>query len=353
MAVKLKDVAGLAGVSMTTVSRILNADKTLSVSKETEEKVWKAVHELGYKSNKGASSSSGKGSKHTKTIGYILQGTKEKFEDAFFSKIIHGIEQEIIAERLSLKFAYTVSDLEDAVIWHNVLHSEVDGLVFIGEIPAPYYDALVRQIPQCVGTFTVSEHNPVDCIAVDYEPAYKLVRKLIHAGHTDIAFIGGSHYNKSPEDIGEGAFFNQEARFQCYLKALYESGIPIRPEMIKDGNWDIETAYRKMTEILESGSTVTAVYAAGDRMAIGAMRAIQDKGLRIPEDISIASFDDIEMAKYVNPPLTTVDYPKEEIGRLAVSVLIENMAKDGPNELPRKILLPSRIIERASIQNRR
>jgi LacI family transcriptional regulator len=350
MAAKLKDVAGHAGVSMATVSRILNADKTLSVSRETEEKVWKAVQELGYKSNKGLSSASGKSNKNTKTVGYILQVTKEKFEDSFFSKIIYGIDQEIIAQRLSLKFAYTVFDLEDPVIWHNVLHSEVDGLVFIGEIPAPFYDALVKQIPHCVATFLVPDDNPIDCITVDYEPVYKLVRSMIKAGHTDIAFIGGGNYQHSPENTREGTFFNQEARFQCYLKALFENGIPIRPEIIKDGKWDIEIAYHKMTEILESGSKITAVFAAGDRMAIGAMRAIQEKGLKIPGDISIASFDDIEMASYLNPPLTTVYYPKEEIGRLAVNVLIENMQKEERNQLPRKILLPSQIVERASFK---
>lgn len=356
MAVKLGDIAKKAGVSLTTVSRVINMDKNISVSKETEEKIWMYAQTMGYKTNKNKSLADNGKKKKTasiKNIGYILTLKKENFEDSFFSKVIHGIEQELIEQRHNLAFAYTAHDMEDQVVLNNILNSECDGCLIVGTIPFEYYSLLIDRIPNCVAIFDVPEEKIIDCITVEHEKyAYSLVRMMIEAGHRNIAFIGGTGYHISPEIYGGRYFNDREERFQGYIKALLESDIKINFNIIKDGSWDIEVAYRKMREILDGNEKITAVFAATDRMAIGAMRAIQERGMTIPEDISVVGFDDIEIAKYLNPALTTVYYPKEEIGRYAVKVLLDRIASDSDiSRIPKKIMLPSNIVERDSLKS--
>lgn len=354
MAVKLGDIAKKAGVSLTTISRVINLDKNLSVSKETEEKIWKFVHELGYKTNKSKTASESMKTSKIKNIGYILTRAKETFEDTFFIKIIYGIEQELIAQRHNLGFANTAYDLEDPVMLNNILNSGCDGVIFIGSVPENLYNLLVSRIPSCVSIFAIPENKPIDCITVDFEKySYMIVDKMIQMGHTNIAFIGGASYFHSPEETEAGGFYNHEGRYCGYLKALLVNGININHNIIKDGNWDIEIAYMKMVEILDGNIKVTAVFAASDRMAIGAMRAIQERGWSIPADISLAGFDDIEISKYLNPPLTTVYYPKEEMGRIAVKLLLESIHNidNRVDDIQRTVLLPSSIVTRDSIRS--
>lgn len=345
----LKQVAEMAGVSISTVSRILRGDTSLSVSGDTRDRIWRCVTESGYKYNANANTSSGKLS-----IGYILTVTKEKFEDAFFSKIIYGMEKEIISRKCNLSFAYTMLDLENPLVLNDVLNSGCDGLIFIGCISHELYDLLIERIPHCVSIFEVPDRKMIDCVTIDYERySYEMVSRLISMCHRDIAFIGGGGYGLTPEEYTDNTFFYQhEIRLQGYMKALIDNNIPINKKILKDGKWDIEVAYLKMKEILESGEKVTAVFAAGDKMAIGAIRAILDKKLEVPGDISVIGFDDISISSYIKPPLTTVSYPKEELGRASVKMLLENIKrKKGNSEFNRKIVYDCNIIERDSVKD--
>jgi len=345
----LKQIAEKSGVSIATVSRIINGDSNLSVAKETRERIWRSVNETGYKINVGGSMEANK-----PNIGYILTVTKEKFEDDFFSTVIRGIEQELISKKCNLSFAYTIYDLDDPLVLNNLLSSDCNGLIFIGNLSLELYNLLIEKIPYCISLFDVPNENMIDCVTVDYERfSYEMVSRLISAGHRDIAFIGGGGYFMSPEEYGNNStFYNHEHRFQGYIKALIDNGIPIKKEILKDGKWDIEVAYCKMKEILDSGEKITAVFAAGDKMAIGAMRAIFDRDLNVPGDISVAGFDDISIAPYLTPSLTTVSYPKEEIGRTVVRMLLENMnSKKKNTELPRKVMFSCNIFERDSVRS--
>lgn len=347
--VTLKHIAEKAGVSQSTVSRVINGDSSMSVSKETEERIWHSVNETGYKFNIGTNSSTNK-----LNIGYILTITKEKFEDTFFSTVIYGIEQGLIVNRCNLFFTYTIRDLEDPKVLNNVLNSECDGLIIIGSQNIDIYNLLIERIPCCISLFDVPNENSIDCVTTDYEKySYKMIKKIIDMGHREIAFIGGKGYYMTPEDYcSNSSFYDHEARLRGYIKALNDSNIPVNNKILKDGDWDIETAYNKMTDILDSGEKVTAVFAAGDKMAIGVMRAILDKNLNVPGDISVAGFDDIPISAYLTPPLTTVSYPKEEIGRAAVRVLLENIKSGKKNtEFPRKIMFGCNIVERESLRS--
>jgi LacI family transcriptional regulator len=341
-------VAERAGVSLSTASRVINRDARISVSKVTRERIWQIVRETGYESRVGPRKTD-----HRPQIGYVLTATKEKFEDAFLSKIIRGIEQELIEKGCTLAISCADSDLKDPTKLDEVLASGCDGLILVGGLERPIYDQLVKGIPHCVSLFEVPDDNMIDCVTLDYERySYKMVRLIVACGHREIAFIGGGGYHKGPEEYRpDGLFYDHEGRLQGYLKALFDSGIAVNPRILKDGRWDIEVAYNKMNEILDGGERVTAVFAAGDRMAIGAMRAIRERGLEVPEDFSVAGFDDISVSAYLAPPLTTVSHPMEELGRAAARKLLENIRNKRRNgELPVKIIYPCSIEERKSVR---
>lgn len=355
MAVKLSDIAECAGVSQTTVSRVINGDKNLSVTKETEEKIWKYVHELNYRPSRksDASKAKKKASGKVKNIGYILTQTPESFSDDFFSKIIYGIEQELNAGRHSLAFAYNAIDLENPILYNQMLNTECDGLIFVGEIAGGLYDRLVESYPCCMSVFTIRDTKPIDCISLDFEKmAFQVVSRMIDGGHRQIGYIGGTSYFHKLDQPDMHDFYMYEGRFRGYLKALLINHLEVNPQIVKDGEWNIDIAYLKMAEILDSGQLVTAVFAAGDRMALGAMRAIQERGLSIPGDISLAGFDDLDITRYLTPPLCTVSYPKEEMGRIAVRNLLVSIDRleRGEPRMPITTILPSEIIWRESVQ---
>lgn len=276
---RLKDIAEQTGYSLTTVSRVINKDESFSVSKETEEIIWNCAHELGYDKVKKREVSLKKKSV-MKKIGYILTITKEKFEDSCFSTIIHGIEREAIDNRCSINFAYSATDLENSLIMKTVMESEVDGIILIGNMPNEILGQLAARFSNIVSIFDAPLEGRLDCVTVEYEqPFYELTRKLIEMGRTNIAYIGGETYKKSIEEGGV-IFDHKDERFHGYLKALIDCHVPINKGLVKNGHWDIETAYNKMKDLLESGQEIQAVEAAGDKMALGVMRAIQERGDR-------------------------------------------------------------------------
>lgn len=348
MAVKLADVAERAGVSIATVSRVINGDKHMSVSKDTEERIWKCVNELGYRSSKSKSTKSVK----TRNIGYILTQAAESFSDDFFSRVIYGIEQELIKTGNNLSFASIVNDQKASDQYNQVLSSGCDGIIFVGEIECDLYQKLCARFNNCLAIFDIQNEYSVDNVTLDFEKkVFEMVSRMIQYGHRRIAFIGGGGFFCTPEKLDLQSFYNYEGRLRGYLTALMVNDLPVEPEIIKDGQWRIEVAYERMSEILDIAPRVTCVFAAGDKMAIGAMRAIQERGLLIPQDISLAGFDDIEIARFLTPPLSTVSYSKEELGRTAVRKLLHRIDLQEKGEvLPyTKTMLPGEIVWRESV----
>lgn len=340
MAVTLKDIADRAGVSISTVSRVINDDRERPVNRETKEKIWSLVKEMGY--NKKKSQKSFK-SRSTKKIGYILNDTPHIFDHPFFSLVLAGIEEEIREQGYMVGFSYMQRDLENKAIHHAILkEEEADGLIVIAEyLGEEMYRELKRRYSYIVFIDNRSRAIEEDVIYIEREEAaYKAVEHLISLGHKRIAFIGGALLGSTRTTV-EG-----EDRYEGYRRALKEAGLSLEPHLIKNACWDMEEGFMKMKEILKEDRP-TALFGASDLMSIGAMRAIQEGGLRIPQDISLVSYDNIKMAAFTNPPLTSVHIPKEEIGRIAVQTLINKINKG--EGLPLKIVLPTRLILRESV----
>ena len=345
---RLKDVADNAGVSMATASRILKDDESFSVSPDTIKRVKNCASNLGYirkvqKKNLNQSAS-------FKSLGIVVTKTRAQDEDNYFTNIIRGIEKEAIANHFKIAFNYAASDFSKTGPMETVLNSKADGLILIGFIPPSLFTNLSRSFRNVISVFEIPENcTTVDCVTVEYElPFYMLTKKLISCGRKNIAFIGGDTYKTPVEGEEMSLFQSRDERFQGYLKGLIDSGIQIRRDLIHDGHWNIDIAYEKMKQILDSKIPVDAVEAASDKMAFGAMKAIRERGLSIPEDVSVIGFDNIDMASYSSPSLTTVSFDRDELGREAFFCLL-NLVNDKRKAIGRKTILPTYIIERDSI----
>ncbi|GIO35597.1 LacI family transcriptional regulator [Paenibacillus antibioticophila] len=333
MGARIKDVAERAGVSVTSVSRVLNGEKY--VSQHILDKVNQAIKELNYSPSQIARSLK---KQKTNTIGVIVPD----FTNYFCSTILSSIEESAseygynlivcnIAENLDKELKYLQAVQEMRVDGIIIMHQKTDEriLSFIESASMPILFSCVRSpLPD---RFSV--------LINDYQAASDATDYLIGLGHRRIAFLGGDL-----EDVTSG-----QSRYQGYLDALSKAGIPLNPDYVKFGNYKQESGRIRMKEILEQGAgeRPTVVFAASDDMAVGAMNCILDYGLRIPEDISIMGFDDSLIAKAVRPMLTSMHQPARELGRTSLEYL-HNLIEDRGQPSCKEIYLPHRIMERAS-----
>jgi DNA-binding LacI/PurR family transcriptional regulator len=346
----LKTIAAEAGVSISTASRIMRFDGSLTIPEATRSRVLDIANRLGYLSrhNVAASGNAEPSRDKNHSLVYILpEFTQEKFKDPIISEIIGGIETEIVAHGYYLGPCHNIVEFSRPEIVHRIVKQRPDGVIFMGHMPNDLYRKVCTLIPHQLSLFSNHEDPSVNCITVDYERyGYEAVKHLIQKGHTRIAFVGGGDA-VSPEDNRHGLFYAHESRYKGYLQALIDHGISVDTSLVTDGAWHIEQAYSKSREMLALDHGITAFFVASDRMAIGVMRAIHEVGLRIPEDISIVGFDNIYGSGFFNPPITTVDYDKMYMGRLAVQYLVEGI--NGGDKPPVKTVLPCKLIERQSV----
>jgi DNA-binding LacI/PurR family transcriptional regulator len=306
-----QDVANLAGVSRTTVSFVVNNVPGVKISEETRQRVLEAVRELNYYPTAAARSlASGK----TQRIGLILgEGQDRLAGDAFLPAFLQGVTSSVHSRGylLMLQLAEDVPSHEayQRLIWEQ----QVDGLILSG--PASN-DRLLSQLAD--EGFPLILHGRIEgCdlpfVDVDNKAgAYQAVTHLIGLGHRRIGFIANAPLSYS------GA----EQRFAGYKQALAEHDIPLLNSPVHTATFSPEYGRRAMQGLLELADRPTAVFAASDVMAIGAMGAIHAAGLNIPGDVAIVGFDDIFLAGYVHPPLTTIRVPAHGLGWTAAETLL-------------------------------
>ena len=332
--ITIKDVAKQAGVSISTVSRVINDSKP--VTDEVKQKVLDVIKETGYIPNPLARSLV---TKKSQLIGVIVP----EVSDSFVNEILNGIEEVAKMYDYEILLANTYSDKAQELKCINLLRAkQVEGIVMISwkveeehinyiqncGIPASYISKTARDYD----IHTVSVNNT--------EATYDMTKYLIEKGHKDIAFIMTSQ---------DDTVLEME-RLSGYEKALKEKNIKINKDLIKYGETTYEAGYSSMKELLNEGKVPHAAFVTGDEAAIGAINAICDAGYRVPEDISVAGFNDVKIAKIYRPKLTTVHQPLYDMGALAKRIVIK-MINNEPLE-DKKIELPYRIVERESIIER-
>ncbi|GAB4515257.1 MAG: substrate-binding domain-containing protein [Anaerolineae bacterium] len=329
--VTIYDIARESGVSYSTVSRVLNGFEY--VKDVTRERVLAAAERLGYVANLQARSLAGGKSN---VIGLLVP----KIDNSYITEIVAGIDDELANNDLNLMM-YTThrhSGKEKQFV-NTILGSMTDGLLLLVPLATgTYVQALrERQFPYVLIDQHDSESESSEVLATNYQGAYEATSYLIQLGHQRIAFI-----------TGLVELYSTHERLAGYKAALRENGLSFYPEYVVRGDfWEIE-AYRATQELLALPNRPTAIFAANDLTAMGAMNALRDHHLSVPEDMSIIGFDDISSAALTNPRLTTVRQPLEQMGRSAVELLLEQIRN--PERPKRRVTLATELIVRGSCQ---
>lgn len=326
--VTIVDIAEKAGVSIATVSYVINQSRT--VSPEYKERVEKVIEELGYTPNENAR---GLRRNRTKTIGLIVPDNT----NPFFAEIAKGVEDAVFEAGYSVILCNTNSMPEREMAYVNLLLSKsVAGVIFATKAPDVHQldQVIERGIPTSV-LYRDHEGLDIDSFTIDnFQAGYLAGAHLTGLGHRQIACFRPIIDN-TPSAL----------RMEGLRKNLNERGADLDPDLTPRANYKISGGEQAAQILLETGKPFTAVFCGNDAMAIGAMRVFRDAGYRIPEDISIVGLDDIILASYMEPPLTTIAQPKQEIGYQAVQRLLERIEKKyagGPRHIKVEIFLVNR-----------
>lgn len=333
MKATMKDVATLAQVSMSTVSRVLNNPD--AVVPEKRNKVLSAIKELKYHPNALAR---GLIYKRTKTYGVLIPDVSNMYS----TEVLKGMEEAAHEKGMNLIICNTDLDKTRKNAYLNVLkEKQVDGILYMSEPVYPDdYEFFERLDVPFVLVSTHSLEYPIPSVKVNDEQAgFDATSYLISKGHRHIGMISGPS-----TDIIAGL-----PRLQGYMRALRTKGLPVDLEkFIEYGNFRYQDGYDAMEKLLKKNQDITAVFAASDEMALGAISCLQKNNLFVPKDVSIVGFDNTKIAYMSNPKLTTVAQPMFEIGYTAVGKLEEVVMNGEIDEV--RTYLPHKIIERESVR---
>ncbi|WP_029214771.1 LacI family DNA-binding transcriptional regulator [Kallotenue papyrolyticum] len=329
----IDEVAARAGVSRGTVSKVLLGG--YHASARTREKVLRAAAELGYRPSLAARALS-KG--RTYVIGLLIPYDPDQlFADPHVLDIIRGVEAAANRHDYNILLSTAHRPNDPASAYSRVLHSRyVDGLI-VHE--GPNMHSITAQLatqpsPWVVSGYGLPEHDAPCVHADDTAITAQLIEHLIALGHRRIGVIAAEQRL--------GAF---ERRLAGLRQALARHGLPDDPASYAYGDMSVESGYRAAQHLMERAARPTAIWALNDRMALGALQWAREHGLRVPEDVSIAGFDDIPAAALSNPPLTTVRLPSYREGQEAADLLFRIL--DG-EEVPSEVLVPTDVVVRAS-----
>jgi len=332
--VVMRDVAEAAGVSITTVSHVVNG--TRGVSEELKAKVIKAADELGYRPNVLAR---GLRKGQTKTLGLIIPDSS----NAFFAEVARGLERKSYTLGFSVMLCNTGGEPSREVAYIETLMSkQVDGVALVSAGDNSKTMSLLRalRIPLVVVDRQVSGEE-MDEVLVDNLQGGRLATEyLLSLGHSRIGCVCGPSILTPAVD-----------RVNGYRQSLVAAGIEPDDTLVVKGDFQCGGGYRGTQSLLSLPEPPSAVFACNDLMAIGAISAARAAGLQVPQDFSIVGFDDIALSSFINPALTTVAQPKEDIGTVVADLLVQRILnRDIP---PRKYVLPTELVVRRSCAQRR
>ncbi|QTH62764.1 LacI family DNA-binding transcriptional regulator [Psychrosphaera ytuae] len=326
------EVSELAGVSLATVSRVVN--KNARVSDKTKEKVLNAMKELGYKPNSIAQSLA---SNRSNSIGLLVS----ELHGPFFGAMMSGIEAELRAAGKHTIIASGHSDEKteqdsieflvgrkcDALILHAEAVSD-EFLLELSKGTTPFV-IINRIVPG------IEEH----CISLDNEHGgYLATKYLIEKGHTQFAYVSGPNWKKDARD-----------RYAGHLRALAEQGLTQHPKLLVEGNFQQSGGRYGLEQCLSANLPFTALVCGNDEMASGAITRAREADLSVPDDFSIIGFDNIIYADYLFPKLTTIEYPVQKMGQMAAKLILANTYRIETGELTTEFT--PRLIERDSCVN--
>lgn len=332
----LKDIAKEAGVSISTVSRVINKNGTSAASKEVQDRIWEIVRRTGYIPNTTArnlkTGQTADAPARSRSIACVFARTKDPMNDAFFSTLARSIEQEAYKHNYVLKYVLTSLDIHSPNTFRLVVDNHVDGVAVLGRCDKPMLSFLKKYFNYVVYSGLNNIDAKYDQIICDgYQVALAAMEELFALGHSRIAYVGETA---------------NENRYEGYCSALAAKKLLLRRELVVNVPLSTEGGYQGATKLLSQSRDFTAIFCPNDTTSIGVMKAVQEAGLRIPKDVSLISIDDIDMVQYITPMLTSMHIPITEMGQMAAKTLIDRI--EGGHHLPMKINLPFFIAKRES-----
>ena len=333
MAVTMREVARQAGVSVATVSRVLNASGP--VGEGTRQRILQTAGRLRYVPNGTARNLKASA---TATVGVLLP---DLYGD-FYSEVIRGVEGAARAARYHTLLASVHDGPDELTAALRTMAGRVDGLVVMSpDIEGDVLRAgLPAGLPVVVLGGAVAGHGSV--AIDDAAGAEAMTRHLLGLGHRRVALVSGPPGNA-----------DARARRAGYDRALAEAGRGASPALVLDGAFTEASGYDAVAAFLALSPRPTALFCANDAMAIGALRALREAGLDVPGDVAVAGFDDVPVARYVTPALTTVHVPIDEMGAHAVGAVLDAVGaaagpSAAPSAAPPAVTLPTRLVVRES-----
>jgi DNA-binding LacI/PurR family transcriptional regulator len=329
----IEDIARLAGVSRSTVSRVINGQP--SVRPAVRDRVQAVIAEHRYTPQAAARQLV---TQRTRTIGLILPDSAyQMFGNPIFAQMGQGVSQ-VCAQKgyVSMQFMGQ-RDMEEQTLY-NVLRSRpFDGVVLIsGEYEDPRPAFLRHAGIPYVRIGRDPNHDDLKYVDIDnIAAARSAVEHLIKLGHRRIAMIKGMARDTCSAD-----------RYEGYKQALREAGIPLDEQLVGDGDWTAACGYAFTQRFLQLDSPPTAIFSSNDMMAAGVVRAAHERGLTVPNDLALVGFDDLDQTTMIFPELTTVRQPCVEMGQRAAEILIDQLENE--NEEPVHLILPTTLVIRAS-----
>lgn len=317
LGITIKDLAKLANVSHTTVSRALN-DSPL-IHKDTKRKIKALAKEMNYIPNINAKSLV---LHRSYNIGLFFSTLKEGTSAAFLRDVVRGVN-DIVKDRYNI-IVKGIDDYDHH--FQAITRRAFDGIIVMSQSASDnaFIEYVMAQnIPQVVLNRRVEYSGVSNILSDDYQGVFKMCEHMIEQGHRHIALIEGREGFQSTVERSRG-----------YTDALRKHGLAVKPSYRVKGNYDVESGYTAMRRLLQLPEQPTAVFCSNDEMAVGAIKAVQEHGLSIPDDISIAGFDDNVFSAFLNPALTTVKRPIEQLSQEGAKKLVQLLEVQTPTTAP-------------------
>lgn len=328
----IKDVAKLAGVSPSTVSRVLSGEGPSAASEKTKEKIWEAVRVTGYSVNESARKLRKKenGTKESEqAVDFILARELDYFLDPFLSSLRRVIEENLFKRGYRVRSQLGLPDIKTQL---SAVRKEKGSAVILGRIDMQSLKVLKNTYQNLIYAGLQDLELGIDSVICSgYDAVATAMDYLVSMGHSKICYIGET---------------KSEQRYNAYLDKVREHGIANSKDLIIDVLFTPSDSYYGLKKALDHGLNCTAIICANDVSAVGVLKALKEARIAVPEEISIIGINDVENIRYLEPMLTTMSIPAEEMGGHVAKLLIDRIEKS--HNAPVKLYIPSSLVKRDS-----